>query len=86
MRNGLKHIFDIWVFFVAIFSFWDMVNFVLKIPSELRTYPQQTLRGILTGHSIHIHMYRIQVCQVVSCTQIDVYTIVTYTRAGLNAR
>lgn len=52
----------------------------------MQTHPnrQQTLRGILTGHSIHLHMYRIQVCRVVSCTQIDVHKIITYTRAGLN--
>ena len=41
---------------------------------------------ILNGDGIHIHMYRIQMYHVMSCNEIDVYTIVTYTRAGLNAR
>ena len=36
MRNGLKQIFDKWVIFVAIFSFWDMVDFVFKIEGEGR--------------------------------------------------
>ena len=46
-------------------------------------YRQQTLTGILTGHSIHIHLYRIQVCHVVSCTEINAHTLVADTRAGL---
>ena len=37
MRNGLKRICMYMTFF-AIFSFWDMVDFVLNIRSELGTY------------------------------------------------
>ena len=38
MRNVLKWIFEFMKFFFAIFSFWDMVDFVLKILSKLETY------------------------------------------------
>ena len=44
---------------------------------------EQTPRGILTGHSIHIHFYRIKVRHVVSCTAISADTLVADTRAGL---
>ena len=35
MRNVLKRIFEFLSFFVAIFSLWDILDFVLNIRSEL---------------------------------------------------
>ena len=37
-RNVLKQIFEFTSFFCAMFSFWDMVDFVFKIRKELGTY------------------------------------------------
>ena len=38
MCNVLKRVFWVLEFFFAIFSFWDMVDFVFNIPSELGTW------------------------------------------------
>ena len=35
MRNDLKRIFSFMIIFVVIFSFWDMIDFILNIRSKL---------------------------------------------------
>ena len=49
-------------------------------------YSQQTPRVFLSGDSIHIHLYRIHLCHLVSGSEIHVFTFVSDIRAGLNAR